>query len=130
MTAQADYRTMTKQELVDFVAVHLFTQGRQSISRGTCKYRGPNGLKCAAGAVLPDELYKKNLENNGWSSLTYRPRKPLPDIHMVLISDLQRVHDNAGNWVNDETMKTALSRVYSSFELNPAILDKLSFIRQ
>jgi hypothetical protein len=53
---------MTLQETFDKVCVHLLTQLQKSVfldSNGSmaCAYRGPNGLKCAVGCLIPDELY-------------------------------------------------------------------------
>lgn len=42
------------QEVFDFATNHLLTQGVRSIDEfGHCKYRGPNGLMCVAGAFIP-----------------------------------------------------------------------------
>lgn len=61
---------LTKQEIFDRVAEHLLTQMEKSgVVDETCGYgfrclyRGPNGLKCAAGALIPDELYDPCIED-------------------------------------------------------------------
>ena len=47
---------MTEQEVFNKVWDHIITQGKPSLSgEGKCRYRGPNGLKCAAGIFLTDE---------------------------------------------------------------------------
>jgi hypothetical protein len=54
---------MTDQEIVNFVAEKLRAQGRQSLNEdGDCQYRGPDGLRCAAGWLLADEHYSPELE--------------------------------------------------------------------
>lgn len=43
----------------------LLKQGRRSVNPkndDACMYRGDNGLKCAAGFLIPDELYDRSLE--------------------------------------------------------------------
>ena len=52
---------MDRQEIFDKVANHLLTQNKKSMltSSGCCLYRGPNGTKCAIGALIPDNLYKE-----------------------------------------------------------------------
>ena len=56
----------TLQETFDIVASHLLRQGRRSVdSEGRCLYRGPNGLKCGAGCLIPDELYDPDIEGRG-----------------------------------------------------------------
>jgi len=46
-----------KQSVFDKVATHLLTQNCKSVEDGACLYRAPNGMKCAIGALIPDELY-------------------------------------------------------------------------
>lgn len=54
---------MTKQETFDTVAAHLLKQGKRSMSGPrTCLYRGPDGMKCAVGCLIPDDLYRSSLE--------------------------------------------------------------------
>lgn len=59
----------TKQETFDAVLFGIRAQGKPSwgyvsgVTGGLCLYRGPNGLKCAAGLLLPDEAYKPSFEN-------------------------------------------------------------------
>ncbi len=59
---------MNRQEIFDRVATHLLTQGgkswlvRYSSGGGECAYRGEKGLKCAAGILIPDELYTADME--------------------------------------------------------------------
>jgi hypothetical protein len=56
----------TRQEIFDIVSRHLLSQGIKSIDMsGTCLYRGPNGLKCAVGCLIPDDLYRQQLEMQG-----------------------------------------------------------------
>lgn len=46
------------QKLFDKAVIHLLTQMEQSIAGdGSCLYRGPNGLKCAIGALIDDARY-------------------------------------------------------------------------
>jgi hypothetical protein len=51
------------QKLFDKDVTHLLTQMEQSISDdGRCVYRGPNGLKCAIGALIDDKVYHPEIE--------------------------------------------------------------------
>lgn len=57
---------MTRQEIYDRVASHLLSQ--MEVSRrpgGFCLYRGPRNLKCAIGALIPDELYDTSFDDTG-----------------------------------------------------------------
>lgn len=58
---------MTNQEIFDKVATHLLSQGKRSALGGVgCAYRGDGGLQCAIGCLIPDELYRYELE--GWGA--------------------------------------------------------------
>lgn len=63
-------RRLTVQQVFDRVARHLLEQGKKSLTVAgsnpknyTCLYRGPGGTKCAVGAIIPDELYCKEIDN-------------------------------------------------------------------
>lgn len=56
---------MTEQEVFDKVATHLLTQGKKAEDDGSCKYRAPDGCKCAVGALIPDELYTPQMDIDG-----------------------------------------------------------------
>lgn len=55
-----------KQRTYDIVVAHLRKQNAQSFDAdngGTrCAYRGTCGLRCAVGALIPDELYTAEFE--------------------------------------------------------------------
>jgi hypothetical protein len=55
---------LSNQEIFDKVSKHLLTQMKKSMSGETCLYRGPNGLKCAIGALIPDEFYDEAMESS------------------------------------------------------------------
>jgi len=51
---------MTKQEMFDKACEGLAAQGWQksrALNGAACLYRGPYGLKCAVGHIIPDEIY-------------------------------------------------------------------------
>lgn len=54
---------MTRQEIFDKALAHLRVQGCQAIEANTtCLYRTSSGLKCAIGALIPDEVYTPDME--------------------------------------------------------------------
>ena len=60
----------TNQEIFDIVAKHLLTQNKRSTTINNdgvavCRYRGDNGLKCAAGVLITDGLYSERMEGFG-----------------------------------------------------------------
>lgn len=63
----------TQQELFDVAAKHLLTQNEKSETVTGCLYRKPLAdgrvLKCAIGALFPDELYNPDFESRSVVSL-------------------------------------------------------------
>lgn len=51
-----------RQKVFDKALTHLREQGRKSMGRGTCAYRGDDGLKCAIGIFISDKKYGVYLE--------------------------------------------------------------------
>ena len=82
----------TAQEVFDQVATHLLKQKTRSTSENGCAYRGPNGLKCAAGCLISDEEYKPDMEGAVWTRLFYNGY--VSSHHMELIRGLQIIHDS------------------------------------
>lgn len=89
---------MTKQEIFDKVASHLLTQNERSISEnGMCLYRGPRGLKCAAGFLIPDDVYNFEMEGeNAEFVFTHFPQLSDFKEHATLVLRLQKIHDYYG----------------------------------
>ena len=57
---------MTKQAIMDKVALHLITQGEASMSYGggSCLYRGQDGKTCAIGCLIEDAAYSGEMEGD------------------------------------------------------------------
>lgn len=86
---------MTDQEVFTKIAAHLLKQGEKSVDdRGRCRYHGPNGLKCAAGCLIPDGSYVPEMEGQPASDLFLRR---YPGIYVggseSLLDNLQLIHD-------------------------------------
>lgn len=91
------------QEVFDFIYQHLKAQSQVSQdSSGSCLYRNAQGLKCAAGCLIADDEYTKNIEHQSWADVAdfYSVHR-----HTFLISKFQVIHDGhdypSGNWVAD-----------------------------
>lgn len=81
------------QAQFDKVVEHLARQGVKSRSGSNCLYRHPEGLMCAVGCLIPDELYQVNMEGMS-SGRVLSEFKFLKDIiDSELASSLQTVHD-------------------------------------
>lgn len=122
---------LSNQQIFDKVAVHLFTQGKQSENKsGTCLYRGRQNTSCAVGCLIPDSLYERDMEENIYEALydSFPQIRTLFGSHSKdLLIELQLVHDVSGNWVITKKMHDALLAVADKFDLDASILDGLKF---
>ena len=86
---------MNRRVIYETVRQHLLTQRAKSQTGGDCLYRGPNGLKCAIGCLIPDEVYKPDMESlDVMGMLKLWPNHPFSDIRDLFLRDLQCIHDN------------------------------------
>lgn len=88
--------TRTPQEVFDFVTSSVIAQGCQSVEvDGMCVYRNAYGLKCAAGFLIPDELYDPSFEGRIILDLALWSATGLPKTHdyLDLARRLQSAHD-------------------------------------
>ena len=128
------------QSLFETISRHLFAQGELSVKPKNpnsvydrCAYRGENGLKCAVGAVLPDEEYQKVFDeaNMPVTSVVYEldhgPTRKLFMGNLDLLANLQAVHDDARNWETSENMTNALIKVGTMFCLKVEFIDQCYF---
>ncbi len=98
-------RMKTRQEAFDTAAAHLLKQGERSSSCEVyptedvqaCLYRGPNGLKCAIGALISDEHYSPSLEGEGINdhvcAAIVASGYPDDNLSRAIYARLQQVHD-------------------------------------
>lgn len=92
---------MNKQEIFDTVVNHLRTQGKKAVKGqgGICMYRAPDGSKCAAGVLIPDEIYDPKMEGRDVRALInpydYVALNELFGDNLALVAALQTVHDGS-----------------------------------
>jgi hypothetical protein len=126
---------MTPQEIFDRSVAGVMKQGRPSVRAVPsnadgygCVYRGPNGLKCAAGHLIDDEHYNAVWDDGNsasqnaavWPAIA--ESCGLPHTHVsdrysrmaVMIRDLQKAHDDHAR---------AILRAGSPKEFGKAITD-------
>ncbi|NBX18974.1 MAG: hypothetical protein EBR09_16615 [Proteobacteria bacterium] len=95
---------MNNQEAFEMAVKHLRKQGccSQRVGRfelegtATCMYR-MNGLKCAIGALIPDEVYQESFEGTGIRILLRTEptiNELFKKVNTNLLENLQEVHDN------------------------------------
>ena len=92
------HKLPSAQEVFDIVVNHLFTQGRPAYDgvQG-CMYRAPDGLRCAVGVLIPDDLYDKVFEGSQSDFVIQELfDEDLADWrkHKDLLRRLQGIHDN------------------------------------
>jgi hypothetical protein len=116
---------MTNQELFDRVASHLLRQGAASIDETSpldsslrCRYRGPGGLMCAIGCLIPDDRYSALLEGKGVFNHSVRDAAGIGDDNLDLAECLQSIHDEGepGVWA------CRLSSVAIRYRLNDDVV--------
>lgn len=95
--------TITAQQILDanfqwfIIEQHPPSMGKGSDS---CVYRGPNGLKCGIGLVLPDELYVERMDLEGMNSTIAQVLGEYPGVAeffdgvpVQFLTDIQHAHD-------------------------------------
>ena len=111
---------MTREEVFDKVAIHLLKQGKKSMSPigGGCVYRGPNGLACAIGCLIPDDKYIPDIESFNVDGLMSNYPEvvkgtAITDEFLTILQELQVVHDcrEVSSWSEN------LGRMALEFEL-------------
>ena len=87
---------LTNQQVFYKVVTALRLQGAKSLlnpDNGSlaCAYRSPDGKKCAAGHIIPDELYSPEMESKNPFGIP-----AFADLveNLTFLNDLQYAHDN------------------------------------
>lgn len=124
---------MTMQEIFDTSVGGLIKQGCQSVD-GVCRYRGPNGTKCAAGQLISDEDYERfgeGIEGSSWRSSRFNSETRGVDLYYDLsdevhnfISQLQNVHDSRANWTASMYVWTDYRNLAVEKGLSTKVLDE------
>jgi len=113
---------MTLQKVFSTVRRHLLKQNAKSEGpidgcdppATRCMYRSPTGLSCAVGCLIPDGLYRREMEGHGasssitWDALVKAGVVPPMDLDgamysssLALLLRLQSIHDQRppAEWV-------------------------------
>lgn len=130
---------LSKQEVFDKVARHLILQNAQSVKKYSdgdgvmsppaCAYRGEGGLKCAAGCLIPDELYSRDMEGTMFS-LIWESDNRLQELFnfstSVLVTDLQILHDHPSgpSFWPDRLRNLAIKHKLDSKVVDDALKDR------
>lgn len=106
------YRTL--QEAYDLMVAHMRKQQAFSMEEGSprCKYRGPNGLMCAVGALIPDNVFHERMEAKTADELAILTAANMDPAHAWVMSDFQTtLHDNLSNFPFDSETFEAAAKV-------------------
>jgi hypothetical protein len=109
------------QEIFEFVAKHLLTQKEPALDEsGDCVYRGENNLKCAVGCLIPDSLYRSEIEYVSFSYLNsfFPSISNYPQKCRNLVCSLQDIHDGQ----NTESWYEQICILAESYELDTTSL--------
>jgi hypothetical protein len=96
---------MQAQEIYDTVYKHLMGMNHRSmLGVRNCVYRAPDGSKCAVGALIADDEYDSDMEGESAQSLSVKGMLPVRLAeHVLLLGNLQSIHDSPFNWSEDDT---------------------------
>lgn len=112
------------QEIFNKVAAHLLTQGRPAREEDRCRYRTTNGLSCAVGCLIPDELYSPSFEGESARKVIrelYARGRADWNEHQDLLEELQWAHDENFTLKDGsfdlKTLRARLADIASLFKL-------------
>lgn len=115
---------MTKQQIFDKIADHLLTQNAVCTGpadNSMCMYR-LDGMSCAIGCLIPDELYSKKLEGKEVSNRIVREVLKKADIvnEGRFLVHFQQMHDYffPVQWAD------ALLEIARTYKLNTDVVTK------
>lgn len=115
---------MNRNEITSFVKEKLIEQGGPSFVENdvglySCRYRGPDGKRCAAGWLIPDDKYREFLEEKSARALVVEAAlkdSGILEEDMDLVSELQAIHDSYVNSYNDEQSVPWSEYITNKFE--------------
>lgn len=121
---------MNQQDIFDRVLAHLSQQKCRASTHQGCMYRTPDGLKCAVGALIPDDLYDPRMDTgsqfsgdvnglaHGIRERVFSPQLGWITENRELLISLQKAHDAVGNWKYRDSFESDLWQIAGRFELD------------
>lgn len=118
------YLYNTKQEMFNDAAKGLLAQGQPARNAKTtmCQYRTPEGLKCAVGQLIPDELYRPEFDVYVTLTEMCEEIQLCPEDLTSFAYDLQFAHDYADkhDWLKD--WKASMIRLGTQHNLDTTLV--------
>lgn len=126
---------LTNQIVFDRVCEHLAKQKMPAISaNGNCCYRDPrNGLMCAIGCLIPDEIYQPSWDQHQGVEVLQlldeeSVRNLFRDVSHAMLSSLQIAHDKSHNLKS--LKKNLTNAVVDNGLYGQVDMSKLSLIKE
>ncbi|MFA9261743.1 MAG: hypothetical protein ACEQSB_00085 [Undibacterium sp.] len=91
----------TDQQLFDIMYLGVLKQGKPSVNNGGCQYRGPNGLKCAAGMLIADRDYILEIEGEDAKVARERGALKIKKSQVELALKMQIAHDKNSSFYSN-----------------------------
>jgi hypothetical protein len=102
------------QAAFEKVVRHLLGQMAQSAvienDETLCRYRGPGGIMCAIGCLIPDDEYHDGLEGLDACSPSVAALPSLVGLNQQLLVELQNIHDRSDPCCWQELLVKAAAR--------------------
>lgn len=131
--------TFNRQLAFDTACAALLKQGRQAMSEdgAGCVYRGPGGVKCAVGWLIPDEKYRPAWDA-GFGTTPGSPSRKGGEVRTALgirgpesadaqfLTALQGVHDNADAPDFVEDFRERALRFAETWNLDASVLEQVT----
>lgn len=110
---------ITNQVAFDQIWEYFVVQGNpQSEERQSCKLRTVSGKRCAIGLLIPDELYKSEMEGEAAQDLTTKHPQLEPHLPESLFSiALQEAHDEPSSETFSQEIEIHLRQVAQDYKL-------------
>jgi hypothetical protein len=97
---------MDRQQIFNKAIKGILDQGGPSVTLNmstgkltSCRYRGPDGTKCAIGHLIDDEEYDPSMEGysvTGEQFFKWQNKiEKMAELEPSFLADLQAIHDNA-----------------------------------
>jgi len=122
----ANIRPKNNQDAFDKVLKAIrkqnYVQSQDPLTE-TCVYRGPNSVRCAAGHLIPNSLYRKEMEGKNISSLISSLIRNNPEIayyfgniSINLLQSLQSAHDSQLMY-GEQAWEFQMKKIANSYNL-------------
>lgn len=120
------------QQVLDFVVGEMLRQGQPAVSvqampdrdgglvyRTLCEYKTTNGHRCAVGVLIPDDCDPRSIvgtlahwDEGKFARVGWPMNARRVPVHLQLLTDLQRCHDEAAMGLGHDFKTGFLHRVW------------------